>query len=345
MAAQLASRSWRVQLARVGRVLCLTTLALLCSLFGGVAGSAFAQKQEWPAKTIRLLVPFSPGGSADVTARLFAAHLSQAFGQQFVAENRTGGGGLIGAAAIARAEADGYTLGSGGMSVHVLGVALSDNPGFDPIKDFTHIAFFGGAPSLIVAHPSIGAKSLKDLLVHARSQSKALPYVSSGSGTVGHIVFEYMVQKEKLATTHIAYRGGSAAVVDLLSGRVTVGALNWSTARQHVQAGTLIPLAVSSSMRLPQRPDVPTLSELGYADIATTTWTMLSAPAGVPKPIVDALNREVRRIAVKPEVRKHFENEGEQPRLLTPEELTEFVAAEVKRWTPVVRSMVRSPSS
>lgn len=303
--------------------------------------SALAQKSEWPAKPIRWLVPFSAGGSADVTARLYAAHLSQALGQPFAAENRTGGGGLIGAAAIARAEPDGYTLGSGGMSVHVLSVALSDNPGFDPLKDFTHIAFLGGAPSLIVAHASVGAKSLKDLVAYARGEPKPLPYVSSGTGTVGHIVFEYVVQREKLNAVHIAYRGGSAAVVDLLAGRVTVGALNWSTARQHVQAGTLVPLAVSSAKRMPQRPEVPTLNELGYADIATTTWTMLSAPAGLPRPIVDALNAEVRRVAVKPEVRKHFENEGEQPRLLTSEELTAFVAAEVKRWAPVVRSMVK----
>jgi tripartite-type tricarboxylate transporter receptor subunit TctC len=314
---------------------------LLIAMAVGATGAAFAQKLEWPNKPIRLLVPYGAGGAADVVARLFAEHLGQSFGQQFVVENRTGGGGLIGAAALARAEPDGYTLGSGGMSVHVLAAALSDNPGFDPVKDFTHIAFFGGAPSVLVAHPSIGVKTLKDMLGHARGLTKAMPYVSSGTGTVGHVVFEYVVVKEQLNAVHIPYRAGSAAVVDLLAGRVTVGALNWATARQHVEAGTLIPLAVSSAKRLPQLPDLPTLSELGYPDIETTTWTMISGPAGLPKPIADAVNREVLRIAVKPELKKHFENEGEEPRLMSSAELTRFVQAEVARWVPVVRAMVK----
>ena len=256
-------------------------------------------------------------------------------------ENRTGGGGLIGAQALARSDPDGYTLGSGGMSVHVLAAALSDNPGFDPVKDFTHIAFLGGAPSVIVAHPSIGVKSMKEMLAYARGLAKEMPYVSSGTGTVGHVVFEYVVVKEKLNAVHVPYRAGSAAVVDLLAGRVTVGALNWATARQHVQAGTLIPLGVSSAKRLPQLPDLPTLAELGYPDIQTTTWTMISGPAGLPKNIADAVNREVRAIAVKPELKKHFENEGEEPRLLSPAELTDLVQAEVARWVPVVRAMVK----
>jgi tripartite-type tricarboxylate transporter receptor subunit TctC len=305
-----------------------------------VSAPVLAQKAEWPAKSIRMIVPFGAGGAADVTARLFADHLGQSFGRQFVIENRTGGGGLIGAQAIARAEPNGYTVGSGGMSSHVLAAALSDNPGFDPVKDFSHIAFLGGAPSVIVAHPSIGVKSMKEMLAYARAQNKEVPYVSSGTGTVGHIVFQYVVQKEKLNAVHIPYRSGSAAVVDLLAGRVTVGALNWATARQHIQAGTLIPLGVSSGKRLPKLPDMPTLSELGYPDIVTTTWTIITAPAGVPKSVVDAINREVRTIAVKPQLRKHFQEEGEEPRLLSPDELTDFVRAEVARWTPVVRTMV-----
>jgi tripartite-type tricarboxylate transporter receptor subunit TctC len=165
--------------------------------------------------------------------------------------------------------------------------------------------------------------------------------VSSGTGTVGHIVFQYVVVKEKLNAIHVPYRAGSAAVVDLLAGRVNVGALNWATARQHVQAGTLIPIGVSSSRRLPQLPELPTLAELGYPDIQTTTWTMISGPPGLPKAIADAVNREVRAIAVKPELKKHFENEGEEPRLLSPAELTSLVQAEVNRWVPVVRAMVK----
>src|SRR5262245_16040256 len=314
-------------------------LALLLAITCGLAGVAVAQRPEWPSKPIKMLVPYGAGGAADVAARLFAEHLGQAFGQQFVVENRTGGGGLIGAQALARSDPDGYTIGSGGMSVHVLAAALSDNPGFDPVRDFNHIAFLGGAPSVIVAHPSIGVKSMEQMLTYARGLPKEMPYVSSGTGTVGHVVFEYVVVKEKLNAVHIPYRAGSAAVIDLLAGRVKVGALNWATARQHIQAGTLFPLGVSSERRLPQLPDLPTLREVGYADIATTTWTMITGPANVPKRIVDAVNREVQRISAKPELKKHFENEGEEPRLMSAVQLADFVKAEVARWSPLVRSM------
>src|SRR5262245_46723649 len=152
-------------------------LALLFAIACGVTGAAYAQKPEWPAKPIKMLVPYGAGGAADVAARLFAEHLGQSFGQQFVVENRTGGGGLIGAQAVARSDPDGYTIGSGGMSVHVLAAAMSDNPGFDPVKDFNHIAFLGGAPSVIVAHPSTGVKSISDMLTYARRQPKEMPYV------------------------------------------------------------------------------------------------------------------------------------------------------------------------
>jgi len=306
-----------------------------------ISATALAQKAEWPTKPVRMIVPFGAGGAADVTARLFADHLSQAFRQQFVVENRSGGGGLIGAQAIARADPDGYTLGSGGMSAHVLAASLSDNPGFDPIRDFSHIAFFGGGPSLIVVHPSAGVKSLKEMLAYIRAQGQEVPYVSAGTGTVGHMVFAYVVTKEKLNAVHIPYRSGSAAVVDLLAGRVKLGSLNWTTARQHVQSGALIAMGVSAAKRMPQLPDLPTLRELGYPDVVTTTWTMLTAPAGVPKAIVDAVNREVQRISVKPELKRHFENEGEEPRLMSASELTDFVKAEVTRWAPLVRTMVK----
>ncbi len=307
----------------------------------GLSGMALAQKAEWPAKSVRFIVPFGAGGAADVTARLFGEHLSQAFGQQFVIENRSGGGGLIGAQAIARADPDGYTIGSGGMSAHVLAAALSDNPGFDPIKDFSHVAFLGGGPSLIVVHPSTGVKSLKEMLAYIRAQKEQVPYVSAGTGTVGHMVFAYVVTAEKLNAVHIPYRAGSAAVIDLLAGRVKVGSLNWTTARQHVQSGALIAMGVSAENRMPQLPNLATLREQGYPDVVTTTWTMLTAPAGVSKPVVDTLNGEVRRISVTPALRRHFENEGEEPRLMSAAELTDFVRAEVARWAPLVRTMVK----
>jgi tripartite-type tricarboxylate transporter receptor subunit TctC len=299
-----------------------------------VAGASAA---EWPAKPVRFIVPFAAGGAADIIGRLFADSLSGVFNQQFIAENRTGAGGLIGAQSVARSDPDGYTLMGAGMSSHVLAPATSKNPGFDPVADFTHIAFFGGAPSVILVHPSLGVTTFKDLLAHAHTRA-SIEYVSAGTGTVGNVLTEYIAAKEKIRLVHVPYRSGNAAVLDLLAGRVKVGTLNWSTAREHIAVGSLIAVGVSSSRRLPAAPDLPTLSELGYPDMVTTTWHMLSGPAGLPKDIVGALNREVVRIVDRPEMRKHFEVDAIETKVMSPAELTQFVREEVDKWAPVVRA-------
>ncbi len=312
----------------------------LVVVLGILAGSPNAAAAEWPSKPVRYVIPFAAGGAADVVGRLFADSLSARFGQQFIPENRSGGGGLIGAQSVARAEPDGYTLMAAGMSSHVLAPAASRNAGFDPLRDFTHIAYFGGAPSIMLAHPSLGVRSLKELLAHVKS-SDGVEYVSAGTGTVGNVLTEYLAGKEKLKLHHVPYRSGSGALVDLIAGRVTVGTLNWSTARGHVQAGHLVPLAVSSAKRLVDLPDVPTLVELGYPDMVTTTWHMLAGPAGVPKDIVDALNREVNKIIEQPEMRKHLEGDAIETRAMTPADLTAFVQSEIAKWTPVVKASVK----
>lgn len=300
-----------------------------------------AAAAEWPSKPIRFVVPFGAGGAADVVARLFGDALSTHFGQPFVIENRAGAGGLIGAQSIVHSPPDGYTLMAGGMSTHVLSPAASKNPGYDPIRDFTHIAYFGGAPSVILVHPSTGVKSFKDLLAYVKASADT-QYVSAGPGTVGNILTEYLASKEHLKLTHVAYRSSSGAVVDLLAGRVKVGTLNWSTGRPHVTAGKLIPIAVSSARRLADRPDLPTLSELGYPDMVTTTWHMLSGPAGMPKDIVNALNREVVKIVNEPQLRKHLEVDAIETGVMTPAELTQFVKSEIAKWGPVVRASVKA---
>ena len=291
---------------------------------------------DWPAKPIRMIVPFAAGGAADITARLFSDALSVSFGQQFILENRTGAGGLIGAQAVARAEPDGYTLMGAGMSSHVLAPATTKNPGYDPIYDFTHIAFFGGAPSVILVHPSLGAKTFAEFLKYAHTHD-GVEYVSSGTGTVGNILTEYISIKEKIKLVHVPYRSGSGAIVDLLAGRVKVGALNWSTAREHVRTGALVAVAVSSAKRLAALPTLPTLTELGYPDMVTTTWHMLTGPAGMPRDMVGMLNREVIAIVERPQMRKHFEIDAVETMPLTPTELTQFVRRESEKWGPVAR--------
>lgn len=299
-----------------------------------------APAAEWPERPVRIVVPFAAGGAADVIGRLFADSLSGSFSQQFVVENRAGAGGIVGAQVVARAEPDGYTLMAAGMSSHVLAPAASKSPGYDPIRDFTHIAFFGGAPSVILVHPSLGLKSFGELIAHVR-RSTGIEYVSSGTGTVGNILVEYIASKERIKLVHVPYRSGSAAIIDLLAGRVKIGSLNWSTAREHVTAGSLLPVAVSSAKRLAAQPDLPTLNELGYPDMITTTWHMLAGPAGLPREIVGALNREVIKIVDRPDIRRHFETDAVESRAMTPAELKEFVRAEVEKWTPVVQATAK----
>jgi tripartite-type tricarboxylate transporter receptor subunit TctC len=303
--------------------------------------SVSAQAADWPSKPVRVVSPFAAGGAADVIARLFSDGLSKAFNQQFVVDNRTGAGGIVGAQTVARADPDGYTLLAAGMSSHVLAPATSKNPGYDPIRDFTHIAYFGGAPSVVLVHPSLGVKSLKELIARTRT-GDGLQYVSSGTGTVGNVLVEYLATKEKLKLVHVPYRSGSGAIVDLLAGRVKVGALNWSTAREHIVAGSLIPLAVSSSKRLTAIPDVPTLEQLGYPDMVTTTWHMLSGPARLDKEIVASLNRAVIKMIERPDMRKAFENDAIETKAMTPAELMQYVRSEVEKWTPVARAAVKA---
>jgi len=228
-----------------------------------------------------------------------------------------------------------------GMSSHVLAPATNKSPGFDPVDDFTHIAFFGGAPSVILVHPSLGATTFAELMAYAKRRD-GVEYVSSGTGTVGNVLTEYISIKERIKLTHIPYRSGSGAVIDLLAGRVKLGALNWSTAREHVRAGSLIPVGVSSSKRLAALPDVPTLDELGYHDMVTTTWHMLSGPAGLPREIVGQLNREVIRIVDRPELRKQLETDAVETKAMTPAELTQFVRGEVEKWGPVARASAKA---
>jgi tripartite-type tricarboxylate transporter receptor subunit TctC len=295
---------------------------------------------EWPYRPVRVVVPFAAGGAADVIARLFSESLSAVFSQQFIVENRAGAGGIVGAQTVARADPDGYTLMGAGMSSHVLAPAASKNPGYDPIRDFTHIAFLGGAPSVMLVHPSLGIKSFAEMVALVR-RSTGIEYVSSGTGTVGNILIEYIASRERIKLVHVPYRSGNAAVIDLLAGRVKIGSLNWSTAREHIAAGSLVPIAVSAAKRLPALPEAPTLSELGYTDMVTTTWHMLAGPAGLPREIVGALNREVVKIVERPDIKRHFEVDSVETKAMTPAELKDFVRGEVEKWTPVVQAAMK----
>jgi tripartite-type tricarboxylate transporter receptor subunit TctC len=218
---------------------------------------------------------------------------------------------------------------------------MNKNAGFDPLRDFTHVAYFGGAPNVFVAHPSFGVTSFAEFLARAR-KSDGIEYVSPGVGSVGNMVAEYFAAKERIKLVHVAYKGGAGAILDLVAGHVQVGMMSWSTAREHVRAGNLVPLGISSAERLADFPDVPTLKALGYPDLVATTWWSLSAPAGLPKDITDKVNAAVNKSLDLPQVRKQFELDGVQAKAMTSAEVTQFVRGEVDKWGPFVGAMLEA---
>lgn len=299
-----------------------------------------APAAEWPAKPVKIVVAYAAGGANDLLARVFAERLSEAFGQQFIVENRTGGGGLIGGEAVARSDPDGYTLMASGMPSHVLAPAMNPkNAGFDPVRDFTHIAYLGGPPNVFAVHSSSPVKSFRELLELMRSRAGGVEYVSPSIGSVGNMVAEYVAAKEKIKLVHVVYRGGGAAILDLVAGHVKVGSMTLATTLPHIRSGALRPVAISSATRVPELPGVPTLVELGYPELAVTTWYSLSGPAGLPKDIVERLNREVNKAMETPKVREQLAQETVQTKPMTPDEMTRFMKSEVDKWVPAVRAM------
>ncbi len=252
----------------------------------------------WPDKPIHLVVGFAPGGAADIWARLIADPLSKALGQSVVIENRGGGGGIVAATPVARAEPDGYTLLMGGLGTQILAAATAGNTSVDAVKDFTQIAYVGGPPITWVVPPSSKLNSVADVIAAAKAGTFS-GYASAGVGTLGQLVVEYVAKQEGgLRLTHIPYN--TAAFADIIAGRVPMGAFTWGAALPQVQGRTLRALAVTTEARRPEAPDVPTFKELGY-DLVASTWFSFSGPKGLPQDIVLRLNREAIRILALPE--------------------------------------------
>src|SRR4029077_11287032 len=311
-----------------------TTLTLLLAM--ALPWSALAQ--GWPTKPVRVVVPFAPGGTADTLGRLVAAKLGGAFKETFVVENRGGAGGVVGSELVAKAVPDGYTLVVSGVASHCIAPAPSKNFPFDPLRDFTHIALFGGPPGVLVIYPALPVKDLKQFIAYAKAENGKLAYGSPGNGAQGHLIAEQLKQVAGIEMTHVPYRGASLAVSDLIAGHVTVTSTTLTTAATQIKAGKARALAVSSLKRVPEFPDVPTFGELGYPELTASIWFSLSGPAGVPPEIVNRLNTEVRRVLQLPDVRERLRPEGIEPGDLDPQQFTAFVAAELKRWAPIVRA-------
>ncbi len=297
-----------------------------------------AMADAWPSRPVRLIVPSPPSGSGDTIGRLMAQRFTEALGQQFIVENRPGAGGLIGAELVARAPADGYTLIVSGIATHVVIPALNPNTSFDPIKDFTHIALFGGPPAVLAISRDLPAAGLVEFVALAQAKPGALSYGSPGIGTHSHLIFELFQQRSGATFTHVPYRGAGAALADLVAGRLAAASMTLLSAGEHVKAGTARGIAVTAARRLASFPDVPTYAEQGYPELVATTWFALSGPAKLPADIVQRLNAETNRALQAPDIRQRFERDGIETEAMHPAAFTAFVQAEIARWTPIVRA-------
>jgi len=295
-----------------------------------------AQAQQYPVKPIRLISPFAPGGGASLVARIIGAEMSEAWGQSVVVDNRGGAGGSIGTEIAARAAPDGYTLVMATASTVVIR-PLVDKVPFDPIKDFTPIAFTTTVPLVLVVHPSVAAKSVKEFVAFARQADARLNYASSGEGTISHLAGEMLKSSAGFNMAHVPYKGGGQAIIDIIAGHVQTGFINILEALPQVKANRLRALAVTTSKRSPVMPDVPTVAEAGVAGFEVTQWSGVLGPAGMPREIVAKINSEIDRILAKPQVRDRLAGDGAQAVGGPPQRLGAFIKAEIRKWSAVVR--------
>jgi tripartite-type tricarboxylate transporter receptor subunit TctC len=303
-----------------------------------VVMSGPAEAQQYPTKPIRLVVPFTPGGTTDILARTVAQKLTESWGQQVVIDNRPGAGGNIGTEIVAKAPPDGYTLLMGTISTHAINASLYKKLAFDPVRDFAPITRVGTLPNILVVHPSLPVKSVKDLIALAKSQPGGLNFASSGSGTSLHLSGELFKMMAGIDMVHIPYKGSTPALTDLLGGQVKVMFDNMPSALPHVKSGKLRALAVTTAKRSPALPDLPTVAESGLAGFDVSSWFAMFAPANTPKDVITKLNGEIVKILNSGEVKEKLAQLGVDAAPTSPEDLAAFAKAETEKWGKVVKA-------
>jgi len=297
-----------------------------------------AAAQNYPTRPIRVIVPFAPGGGTDTAMRALAAVLSEGLGQPVVVDNRPGAGANLGAELAARAEADGYTL-FAIADPHTVNPFLYPKLTYDVVKDFAPVTMVARSPYVLVAHPSLPAKNLQELVAYAKQNPDKLAYAHAGNGTAAHLTGEMLKLEAGIRMSPVAYKGGGAAVTDVVGGHVPLGVLALAAPMQHIKAGTLKALAVTSPRRIDQLPDVPTFAEAGFGNIQTFQWVGLEAPANTPAPIVAKLHAEVVKAARHKTVVDKLAASGlEVSTSATPDEFGKFIRDDMQRWPPVIKA-------
>lgn len=319
----------------ISRQRSLRRFAVLTLMVFGLVEGVFAQ--NYPTKPIRLIVPFVPAGLADVSARVVADKLGARLGQPVLVENRPGASGNIGTAFVANAEPDGYTLLLGFDGTMVINPHVYRKPGFDTLRDFAPISKIGDAALILVAHPSVPAKDLKELIAQEKSQPGKFTYGTAGIGTTPNLALELLNQRAGTQFMHVPYKGGGQAIADVLGGQIPLVYTAIATAQQHVVSGKLKGLGVSSEKRSPLLPDVPTFIEGDLKDFVVTSWAGLMAPAKTSRPIIDKLQKELSEVLRDPAVRERFAALGIDVVGNTPQQFDEQIRRDLARWSAVVK--------
>jgi tripartite-type tricarboxylate transporter receptor subunit TctC len=300
-----------------------------------LTAASFGQ-QPYPNRSVRLIVPYTAGGPTDIQARLIAQKMSQSWGQQVVVDNRTGAGGIVAAEIAARAKPDGYTI-ILVTSAHVTLPSLTPKMPYDAIDDFAPITVVSSTPYVLVAHPSLGAKSVKELIALLKAQPGKLTFASTSSGGGSHIAGELFKLQANVDMLHVPYKGSGAAMPDLVGGRVPIMFENIVSVMPYVKSGKLNALALSSIKRSPIVPDLPTVAESGLPGFDVSNWFALLAPAGTPPAITGQLHKEVTRILGTEEMRTRLASQGADPIGGTPEECAKYMRAELVKWAKVIK--------
>ena len=312
------------------------------SLCAGLAAAGAAHGQQYPVKPVRVIVPFAPGGGSDITARQFSAKLSDYLGQQFVVDNRGGAGGLIGMELTARAPADGYVIMM--MSASFSATSAVQRPAFDPINNIVAVAEFGYTPFVLTIHPSLPAKTTKELIALARTTKGGLSYAGTGTGGATHLATELFSIMAKIKMVAIQYKSTGAAMADILSGQVPVIVGSLLPVTPHLSTGKLRALAVTTAKRWHTLPNVPTVAET-VPEYEVVLWFGTMAPRGTPQPVMERLNAAINKALGDPAVKKILEGDGMLPSGGTPQQFNERIRKDYDRWTRVVKEAGLKPES
>jgi tripartite-type tricarboxylate transporter receptor subunit TctC len=313
------------------------SIARLAAALAALAATSLALAQPYPARSIKMIVPFPPAGSTDISARAVAGKLGERLGQAVIIENKPGAGGNIGTDVAAKAAPDGYTIIVGTVGTHAINSSLYSKMPYDHIRDFAPVVLLSTTPNVLVMSPSFPANSVGDVIRLAKARPGELNFASSGAGTSIHLSGEMFKSMAGLDMTHIPYKGSAPMLIDLMSGQVNMAFDNLSASMVHIKAGKLKALATTGTTRSAALPELPTVSEAGLPGYESTSWNAVFAPAGTPREVIDKLNREINAILQSPETRKYFAEQGAEAGGGTPEQLGALVRSETVKWSKVVK--------